>query len=421
MIKRAGFIALFVALFQVDTAFAGGDVHGSTAPQPTSAASASVVLNTLQAGAGGTYAPSMSGDVASGHTDPQNPVTIPPPPDPQGKSCPATHFFHVGSTGVVGPGIPHGSIVAVVTIYPTFTRNAQGGYDGSDPAFGYGQSNAIPSSGNPAATSLGSPATAANIAGHIVAVDAWLQHLGTWQDATPGVPPYGGSCQGALFAFTAPFLAGNAPPPIPPASVLNTPPFALGSALMAEVAGSWRIGSIATLPGPGPTTRTYVHIPTCAWLDSGVPSSTVQMHAVKTTVEGGVTLFLVYTLTITPGPVTWSWGDGAEAESAGPPESAPASLPAYDPTAQTWTDPCAVSHAYATVADARTITASETYTVGITVSWDDGVSVHTAPVPCDPGTGGPCGLLIGPANGWVSGPHPVDQIEPVPYAPTPSP
>ncbi|MBV9524572.1 MAG: hypothetical protein JOZ46_02015 [Candidatus Dormibacteraeota bacterium] len=144
------------------------------------------------------------------------------------------------------------------------------------------------------------------------------------------------------------------------------------------------------------------------------------MHAIKTTVESGVTLFLVYNLTVTPGPVTWDWGDGTQQQSAGPPEAPPPVLPSYDPTAQTWTDPCAVSHAYATVASGRTITASEAYSVGITVSWDDGVSTHTAPVPCDPTTGGSCQLLIDAANGWTSGPHPVEQIEPVPYT-VPSP
>jgi len=396
----------------------GGNQIISPSPPPTSSGSASVVLNTLQAGAGGTYTPIAADGVSASRTDPQNPLYIPPPPDPQGKACPPTRVFHPGQNGgVIGPGIPSGSIVRVVTIYPTFTRNAQGGYDGSDPSFGYSMPNAVPPGGDPAATSIGSPATAATLAGHVIAVDAWLQHGGTWQDATPGVPPYGGACQGALFAFTPPFLAGFAPPPAPPVAVLNAPPFALGSALVAEVTGSWRIGTVATLPGPGPTTPTYVHIPTCAWLNSDVPAAPIPMHAVKTTVENGVTLFLVYNLTITPGPVTWDWGDGTQLQTAGPVESPPPALPSYDATAQTWTDTCSASHAYANVADARTITASETFSVAITVSWDDGVTTHTAPVPCDSVTGGACQLPIGAANGWTSGPHAVDQIEPVPYSP----
>jgi hypothetical protein len=399
-----------------------GDSNNNPSPVPTSTGSASVVLNTLQAGAGGTYAPQSGNQITPGRHDPGNPIYIPPPPDPQGKVCPPTTIFHTRAPGsVIGPGIPAGNIIAVLTIYPTFTKNAQGGYDGSDPQFGYAVANAIPSGGDPAAASIGSPATAATAAGHIVAVDAWLRQFGTWQDATPGVPPYGGSCQGAGFAFTAPFLAGYSPPPIPPASVLNTPPFALGNALMAEVTGTWRIGHVATMPGPDPTARTYVHIPTCAWLDSGVPTGPVQMHAIKATTEAGVTLFLVYNLTVTPGPVTWDWGDGTQVQTGGAVESPPPTTPSYDPTSQTWTDPCTVSHPYGTVADGRTITATETFAVLITVSWDDGVTVHTAPVPCDPATSGPCQLSIGAANGWTSGPHPVDQIEPVPYVqPSPS-
>ncbi|HZU77683.1 MAG TPA: hypothetical protein VFA70_13020, partial [Dehalococcoidia bacterium] len=101
-------------------------------------------------------------------------------------------------------------------------------------------------------------------------------------------------------------------------------------------------------------------------------------------------------------------------------EAAPAALPQYDPTSQTWTDPCAVSHAYGSVATGVTITAQESFAVGVTVTWSDGVAVHTAPVPCDPTTGGPCSITLGAAQGWSSGPHPVSQIEPVPYLPTPS-
>ena len=75
-----------------------------------------------------------------------------------------------------------------------------------------------------------------------------------------------------------------------------------------------------------------------------------------------------------------------------------------------------------TVSAGATITATETFTVTITVSWSDGVTVHTQPVACDASTGGACHLPLGPADGWQSGPHPVDQIEPVPFqAPSPTP
>jgi len=132
--------------------------------------------------------------------------------------------------------------------------------------------------------------------------------------------------------------------------------------------------------------------------------------------SNGFTLFLVYILTVTPGTVTWAWGDGTSSTTLGATQSPP-SLPAYDPTSQTWTDPCNVSHRYTTVSSGRTITATQTFTVSITVTWSDGVSVLSQPVPCNASTGGPCALAIGRAQGWTSGPHPVEQIEPVPYAP----
>jgi hypothetical protein len=81
-----------------------------------------------------------------------------------------------------------------------------------------------------------------------------------------------------------------------------------------------------------------------------------------------------------------------------------------------------VSHEYAAVSDGAIITATETFTITITVSWSDGVTIHTQPVACDANSGGACSLTLGPGDGWESGPHPVDQIEPVPYqppAPTP--
>ena len=68
--------------------------------------------------------------------------------------------------------------------------------------------------------------------------------------------------------------------------------------------------------------------------------------------------------------------------------------PGYNASTQRWTDPCAVSHDYAEVMTGATITATETFTVAITVSWSDGVAIHTEPVPCDP-NGGDCHLTIG--------------------------
>ncbi|HKR99914.1 MAG TPA: hypothetical protein VJU79_10425, partial [Candidatus Dormibacteraeota bacterium] len=224
------------------------------------------------------------------------------------------------------------------------------------------------------------------------------------------------SCVGAKFSFSAPYIVGNAAPPPPPRGVLDKPPFGTGPQLLTAVTKQWRIGTLAVLPGVvEQTSPTYVHIPTCAWLDSNFPSSTSLFNAVTSTVSAGVTLFLLYDVSVIPGQVTWSWDDGTQSTSTAPPELPPTSLPSYEPTSQTWSDPCPVSHRYAAVSPGRTITASETYTVAITVSWFDGVSVHTQSVPCDPVTGGSCALTLGAAQGWISGPHPVDQIEGVPF------
>lgn len=293
-----------------------------------------------------------------------------------------------------------------VTIYPTFTRNASGGYDGSDPNFGYYQPNAIPPGGDPTQTQLGAPATAANIAGHVVGVPAVLG----------GTLAADGSCFNGDVTFGTPFLARDYPPSPPTANVRDTPPFGLGPSLLAQVSGRWRIGTIDTLPGPGGTTRTFVHIPTCTWLDSTVPLAPQHLHAIKTAQSDGYTFFLVYNVTVTPGPISWDWGDGTTSTNLAVDETPPATLPAYDPSAQTWNDPCTTSHPYATVNGGRTITATQKFTVDIRVSWSDGVSVNSDTVPCD-GANVDCAISIGPAQGWQSGPHPVDQIEPIPFSP----
>lgn len=395
------------------SAAGGGGGSNAPGPAPSGEGTAALTHGKLVAGAGGTYLPITPTDIAPGGSDPRNPLGIAPQgPNPQGMSCPTTSLFHVGP----GSPAPGGGVVAVIAIHPGFTRNSGGGYDGYDEHFAYAQQNAIPAAGDPTATAPGSLATAANVTGHIVAVTAFLRTRGTWEDAQP-VAPYGGSCVGASFVFSPPYLAGDAPPPTPPPGMLDTPPFPTGAALTASLTRTWTIGSVATLPGPALTARTYVHIPTCVWTESDVPTQPTALHALSAARVDGYTLFLLYDVTVTPGSVTWSWGDGTSSIAAGPIEHGPMSLPRYDPSTQTWTQPCAVSHAYATVAGGVTITATETFAIAITVSWSDGVSVHTQPVACDAATGGACRLGLGPADGWGSGPHPVDQIEPVPFAP----
>ena len=71
------------------------------------------------------------------------------------------------------------------------------------------------------------------------------------------------------------------------------------------------------------------------------------------------------------------------------------------------------------MSDGRTITATQTFTISITVLWNDGLATHSENVACNASTGGDCTLSIGAGQGWQSGPHPVDQIEPVPFSPQP--
>ena len=394
----------------------GLNTGGGAAPGPSSEGTAAVTHGKLVAGAGGTYLPITPENLAPTGPDRRSPLDVPPAaPNPQGMSCPAVHVIHLGPGA---PG-PVGGILEFLVIHPRFTKNAAGGYDGADPAFGYDVPNAIPPGGDATAIAPGSPATAANIAGQVISVTAYLHVLGTWVDARP-VPPYGGSCQGAQFTFGAPLIAGDAAAPAPPQSVLQTPPFPTGPTLVAHISQSWTIGSVETLPGSDRTSRTFVHIPTCVWTRSTVPAAPEPFHALTETIDDGYVVFLLYDVVVMPGPVTWTWGDGLSTTAPGPVEAGPTSFPAYDPSTQHWSDPCAVSHAYGSVSAGATITAAETFTMTITVSWSDGVTVHTEPVPCDPVSGGACRLSIGAAQGWQSGPHPVDQIEPVPFSP-PSP
>ena len=409
-------LCAILALAPVTAVMAGGGGGGSgPQPGPSSEGTGAVTHGKLVSGAGGTYLPILPADITPTGSDPRNPLGMPPPgPNPQGMTCPELLLFHVGP----GSPSPGGGVIAALSIHPGFAKNDGGGYDGYDAQYQYSVANAIPAGGNAALTAPGSLATAANVAGHVIAVTAFLRTRGTWVDAQP-VAPFGGSCQGATFSFSPPYLAGDAPPPVPPTTVLNNPPFPIGANLVAAVTKSWVVGGIDVLPGGDATSRTFVHIPTCVWTELTVPVAPVPYHALTTTVIDGYTLFLLYDVTVTPGPVVWSWGDGSSSIAAGPTEQGPGTVPSYDPSTQRWSDPCAVSHNYAHVAAGETITASETFTVSITVSWSDGVAVHTMPVACNAALGA-CQLTIGPADGWQSGPHPVDQIEPVPYQPPPA-
>lgn len=388
----------------------------ASATEPASVGNAALTGGQLVAGFGGSYTPIPPSTIRPAAQDPGTASAAPPYPAP---GCPPG-FSH----------LPPSADAAFYDIYPTFTRNADGGYDGHDEWFGYSVQNAIPAGGDASRTDLGAPATAANIAGHKIAVLVEVAPTAVWGTSAsspkwsnqqfgllgPDVP---GHCEGGAltYGFGQAFIDGAAPAGPVPDSTLNAPPFGLGPTLLGAVTGQWRIGTVDTLPGPGNTTRTFVHIPTCAWLDSGVPTAPATLHSVTTDVlPDGYTVFLVYNVTVTPGPVTWDWGDGTRTASTDAPQAPPAALPSYDATAQAWSDTCSVSHDYVSVNAGRTVTATQTFDVAVRVTWNDGVETNARDVPCEP-TAQTCALTIGAAQGWQSGPHPVDQIEPVPYSP----
>ena len=397
-------------------AFGTPIVDPNSPPQPASSGSTALTDGNLVTGAGGTFTPIPPNVLKPGGSDPGAPTSAPPPyPAP---NCPGGFSYLQWSPGV-----------SFYTIWPSFTRSQDGGYDGHDAWYGYDVPDAIQPGGNPVLTDNGDPATAANMAGHAIAVtleiastSAWSASSLQWSAQRNGIvgPIVPTTCSnGAItYGFGEAYLDGSAPASAPPSTVLNAPPFGVGPALLASVTGKWRIGTIGTLPGPDTNTRTYVHIPTCAWLDSDVPTAPTSLHSVTSTVvDNGYTVFLVYNITVTPGAVTWDWGDGTQTSSLDASEAAPATLPSYDATAQTWSDPCSVSHQYATVSDGRTITATQTFTIAITVLWNDGLATQSQTVACNAATGGACTLSIGAGQGWQSGPHPVDQIEPIPFSP----
>ena len=78
---------------------------------------------------------------------------------------------------------------------------ALGGYDGFDANLGYAARNIVPPGGDPAQSGPGEPVTAATIAAHVIAVDAFVEDWGTWQDAQPTWPKYALPATGPVGGF----------------------------------------------------------------------------------------------------------------------------------------------------------------------------------------------------------------------------
>ncbi|MGI8493639.1 MAG: hypothetical protein ACR2NJ_12985, partial [Acidimicrobiales bacterium] len=238
---------------------------------------------------------------------------------------------------------------------------------------------------------------------------------------TPGAYA-GGKCVGATYGTPLPPTVTPYTPTSPcPGNVCPPPPGGVAN-LFANLKQQWKIGGISTLPGPNDGGVVYVTAPTCAWLSgSTVPQTGSTAHAYTRTPvaddRGQYDYTLRYTATVIPRGVDWDFGDGDHSGAVherGAGSDPGNALPQFDQGSYTWTPGgCTVWHRYTARAPGVTITASEHFAVSITVSWSDGLSDHTLPVPC---AGQPaCDVAIGPADGWSSGPHQVDDVRGVPF------
>ena len=366
----------------------------------------------------------VSPDHADGHlpdgSDPRNPLGIPPQgPNPQGMSCPTTSLFHVGP----GSPAPGGGVVAVIAIHPSVHEKQRRRLRRIRRAFRVRVAERDPSRRRPdrdIAREASRPQPMST--GHVIAVTAFLRTRGTWQDAQP-VAPYGGSCVGASFAFSAPYLAGDAPPPAPPTGDADhaAVPDRCVADRRADRCMDDRNAS-PRCPDRGSTSRTFVHIPTCAWTDSDVPAHPTALHALSAARRRRI--HAVPAVRRDRHARTGRRGAGATARpppQRGRSSTARRACRRYDPSTQTLD---------------RTVRGEPRIRHGRRrrdhhrdrdLPDRDHRELerrpqraHASRSPAMPATGGACSLPLGPADGWLSGPHPVDQIEPVPFAP-PSP
>ena len=200
--------------------------------------------------------------------------------------------------------------------------------------------------------------------------------------------------------------------------MLTTPPFPTGADLTTALTRNWTVGTVEMIPGSSATSRTWVHVPTCAWMASTVPTAPDPSHALTSTVVSGYTLFLLYDVTVTPGTVAWSWGDGSTTMAPRSGRARPSKPSGIRPV---------------DAALDRSLRGEPRLRGGVGGRDDHGDrdvhgddhrqlerrcrNAHASRWHAMPTAGGACRLTIGPGDGWQSGPHPVDQIEPVPYQP----
>ncbi|MGH7723134.1 MAG: hypothetical protein ACRENL_09950 [Candidatus Dormibacteria bacterium] len=188
---------------------------------------------------------------------------------------------------------------------------------------------------------------------------------------------------------------------------------------------SFRRGAIVTLPANG--SPTYVGMPTCAGLDTGLPTGSATPNPFTLTlplalrgVAGQLPVGVSgrVAVSILADGVQWSFHDPSgdvqvHGQGSSDP-SAPTGTPTFDAATSTWRNAdavCTVYHQYRGLAAAPgvTITASEHFHIAVSGVYSTGSAVPVSfsyqyEPPDSPVT-------------WSTGPYPVYQIEAVPYAP----
>ena len=191
---------------------------------------------------------------------------------------------------------------------------------------------------------------------------------------------------------------------------------------------SFRRGGIVSEPANG--SPTYVGVPTCVGLDTGLPTGSRTPNPFTLTLPlslRGVAGQLPVTVSgrvavaIVADGVQWNFhdpsGDATVHGQGSPDPTAPNGTPTYDAATGTWPDAaakCAVYHQYRGLAAAPgvVITASEHFHIEVSGVYSTGAA---APVSFAYVYEPPDSPVL-----WSSGPYPVYQIEAVPYAPTPT-
>jgi hypothetical protein len=188
---------------------------------------------------------------------------------------------------------------------------------------------------------------------------------------------------------------------------------------------SFRRGGIVSLPANG--SPTYVGMPTCVSLNTGLPTGSatpnpftltlpLALHGVAGQLPVGVSGRVA--VSIVADGVHWDFhdptGDATVHGQDSSDPSAPTGTPTFDAATGTWPDAdakCAVYHQYRGLAAAPgiPITASEHFHIEVSGVYSTGSAVPVT-----------FAYRYEPADSpvtWSSGPYPVYQIEAVPYAP----